>query len=117
MTSDDKRCEHIGWVEIALQTANPDIPYLQILGQSNYGPPDRIAFIQVYGLDYDRTRRRQLRSKAEELLRELGYAVKLEAGRDVYDLEPIRPSSAHEQLLMLESLRIAVGVSSAAIKV
>ena len=36
-----------------------------------------------------------------------GYAVELEPGRDVYDVRPIRPSSAHEKLRMLRDLRAA----------
>ncbi len=113
MTKNDRRPEHLGWVETALQASHPDLPHLQISGQSHYGSPDRIAFVVVYGVEDDHTRRRHIRSEAGEMLRRLDYTVALEPGRDVYDLEPERPNSAHGRLRMLQHLRSAGGIPDA----
>jgi hypothetical protein len=67
-----------------------------------------VAFILVYGIDDDPTRRRAIRAEAGQLLRRLGYRVELEPGRDVYDLCPYRPTSAHEELRMLALLQAAL---------
>ena len=107
MTENDNRYEHLGWVEAALQAAHPDFPRLRIWGQSHYGPRDRIAFILVYGVDDNRARRRRIRADASDMLRRLGYTVELEPGRDVYDLKPNRPDSAHDRFRMLQDLRAA----------
>ena len=111
MYQNDKRAEHLAWVEAALRCKHPDLLHLRIAAQSHYGPPDRIAFIEVRGIDGDRTRRRQIRAAAGDLLAQIGYHVELEPGRDVYDVEPIRPESAHDELRMLQCLRAARGVS------
>lgn len=58
MRQNDKRPEHLGWIEAALRVANPDLPNLTLSGQAHYGPPDRLAFIAVFGVDGDRARRR-----------------------------------------------------------
>ncbi|MFZ3581411.1 hypothetical protein ACOI1H_04460 [Loktanella sp. DJP18] len=105
----DQRCEHLGWAEVALQTANPDLPALQISAQAHYGSSDCVAFVDVYGVDHDRIRRRQIRSEASDLLRQLGYRVEIEPGRDICDLEPIRPGSAHDRIHMLKLLRSVCG--------
>jgi len=105
----DRRPEHLGWVQIALQAAHTDLPHLRISGQSHYGPPDRIAYIDVYGVEDDSARRRQIRDQAGELLQRLGYTVVLEPGRDVYDVSPLRPISAHERMQMFERMRAALG--------
>lgn len=105
MQKKDRRPEHLGWVEIALQVSNPDLPYLRIWGQSHYGACDRLAFIDVFGVDDDRARRRQVRAGASNMMRLLGYAVGVESGRDVFEVLPRRPNSAHERIEMLQRLR------------
>lgn len=105
VTSYDKRPEHLGWVEVALQTANPGCPELRISAQSHHGSRDRIAFVDIFGVDDDTLLRRKLRADASALLMWLGYTVEIEPGLDIYDIEPIRPASAHERLRMLECLR------------
>lgn len=100
----DKRREHIGWTETALKFGNADLPSLRIYAQSHFGPPDRIAFIVVLGVDEDRGRRRAIRSDAADLLRCLGYVVELEPGRDVYEVLPLQPQSAHERMQMHQFL-------------
>ena len=109
MHTKDRRPEHLGWIEVALRAASPDLPHLRISAQSHYGPPDRIAFVDVLGVEDDRTRRRQIRADAGDLLRRLDYAVGLEPGRDVYDVAPIRPVSAHDEIRMLRCLHAACG--------
>jgi hypothetical protein len=104
---EDKRAEHLGWVESALRRQQPDLVHLRLVAQSHYGPPDALAFVEVYGLDADRTRRRAIRAEAGDLLRRLGYRVEVEPGRDVFDITPVRPRSAHEELHMLQRLRKA----------
>ena len=107
MDRNDKRPKHLGWIEAALQAANPDLLGLQISGQSHHGAFDRFAFVDVFGVDHDRTRRRKIRAEASDMLRRFGYAIEIEPGRDVYDLEPIRPTSAHDRLRMLQCLHAA----------
>lgn len=107
MHHEDRRLEHLGWIEAALRAGNPNLPHLRICAQSHYGPPDRIAFVDVYGVDDDRTRRRQIRADAGDLLQRLGYVVGLEPGRDVYDVAPVRPVSAHDEIRMLQCLHAA----------
>lgn len=96
----DNRPKHIGWIETALKAANADLSSLRIYAQSHFGPPDRVAFIVILGVDEDRERRRAIRSDAADLLRHLGYVVELEPGRDVYEVLPLRPKSAHERMQM-----------------
>lgn len=112
MTNIDMRPEHLGWIEVALQAANPDLPNLGISAQVHYGPPDRLAFINVFGIDGDRARRRQIRDEASALLRCLGYAVAIEPGRDIFDVSPDRPVSAHDRLRMLRCLLAASGAGA-----
>ena len=105
----DNRAEHLGWVETALRREHQDLPDLRLAAQSHYGPPDHIAFIVVHGVDADQERRREIRGDAGDLLDRIGYRVALDPGRDIYDVRPIRPASAHEELRMLQSLREACG--------
>ena len=107
MQKKDTRAEHLGWVETALQATNPDISHLQISAQVHYGSSDRFAFIDVFGIDDDRTRRRQIRADAGDFLQCLGYTVDLEIGRDIYDVTPIRPTSVHDRMWMLQRLHAA----------
>lgn len=103
----DKRSEHLGWIEVELRTAHPDLPGLALSGQAHYGPADRLAFIEIYCVDHDRIRRRQIRADSANLLRRLGYTVEIEPGRDVYDMVPTRPLSAHDAIRMLQCLHEA----------
>lgn len=112
MQANDIRSRYLGWAEIALRDANPDLPNLRISAQSHYGPPDRLAFMSVSGTNDDRDRRKSIADKAAELLQRLGCAVLMEPGRDVYDVKPQRPSSAHERLSMLRSLGEALRESA-----
>lgn len=109
MQDTEKRPEHLGWVEVALRAANPDLPHLRISAQSHFGSPNHIAFIVVHGIGEDRERRREVRAEAGELLRRLGYRVALEPGRDVFEVTPLRPVSAHDELRMLRCLRTSCG--------
>lgn len=108
----DKRSRYLGWAEVALRIANPDLPTLRLSAQSHYGPPDRLAFISVSGTNGDRCRRKKIADNAAKLLQRLGCTVELEPGRDVYDVKPKRPSSSHERLSMLRSLGEALRESA-----
>ena len=112
MQSSVKRREHLGCVEAAGQSAHPDLPDLQISAQSHYGSSNCVAFINVCGVEDDYIRRRQVRSEASEFMRQLGYRVEIEQGRDVYDLEPIRPASTHDRIHMLQLFKQACGQNS-----
>lgn len=105
MQEAEYRDEHLGWVEVALRATNPDLPGLRIAAQCHYGPINTIAFIEVFGVDHDRDRRRALRKDAGDMLVALGYKVVLEPGRDIYFVDPVRPQSAHDRLEMLARLR------------
>lgn len=105
----DNRAEHLAWVETALRRDHPDLPYLRLAAQSHYGAPDHVAFVLVHGVDADQNRRRQIRADAGDLLRRIGYRVALDPGRDVYDLKSILPTSAHDELRMLQCLHEACG--------
>ena len=107
MDQEDNRAEHLGWIEVALRCKYVDLPFLRFTAQSLYGLPDRIAFVEVHGIEENRVRRRQIRADADDLLRRLGYCVELEPGRDVYDVRPVRPVSAHDALQMLQCLHAA----------
>lgn len=105
----DRRAEHLAWAETALRREHPDLPDLRLAAQSHYGPPDHVAFVVVHGVEADQERRRKIRGDAGDFLRRIGYRVALDPVRDVYDMEPIRPASAHEELRMLQALREACG--------
>ena len=108
MENEDIRRIYLGCVETALRSENPDIPGLRISAQSHYGPKVKLAFIQIFGADDNRERRRMLRRHATELLEHLGIDVRLDTGRDVYDATPNRPGSAHERLQKMGRLRHAL---------
>ena len=108
----DKRSKYLGWAEVAVRIANPDLPTLRLSAQSHYGPPDRLAFISVSGTNGDRCRRKKIADNAAKLLQRLGCTVELEPGRDVYAVKPQRPSSSHERLSMLWSLGEALRESA-----
>lgn len=107
MHGTDNRAAHLGWIETALRRDHPDLPKLRLVAQAHYGPTDRIAFMEVIGVNADRDRRRKIRAEANDLLERLGYRVELEPGRDVYDILPKDPVSAHDALRMLQKLREA----------
>ena len=73
----------------ALQTQNPDLEGLCLLGQAHYAL-EGLAFVEVLGCDDDRTRRRALRQQAVEMLEAAGCPVKLYANRDIYYVTPDR---------------------------
>ena len=75
---------------------------LRILRSAGIDP-----LVVVSGVDADQAQRRQIRAEANDLLGRLGYAVEIAPGRDVFDLEPVRPASSHEQLQMLRNLHSA----------
>ena len=104
MQTSDIRSRYLGWAEVVLRDANPDLPNLRLSAQSHYGPPDRLAFISVSGTNDDRDRRTSIADKTAKLLKRHGCAVLLEPGRDVYDVKPQRPSSTTEWLSMLRTL-------------
>lgn len=108
MNTFDIRCRYFGWAEMALRAANPDLCDLRLSAQAHYGPPDRLAFILVSGTNGDQIRRKSIAADANKLLEQLGCAVVLEPGRDVYSVKPRRPASAHEQIRMLSNLRDAL---------
>lgn len=107
MHSKDPRSTHLGWIETALRAENEELPHLRIVAQSHYGPPDYFAYIEVHGVGGDRERRKDLQAQVSHLLRQLGYTVKLEQGRDVYLVKLKRPKSAHDRIRMLRCLRAA----------
>lgn len=108
MRQNDNRPEHLAWIESALRRAHPDLHELRLSAQSHYGKPDAVAFVEIFGVDADRDRRRKVRGEAGNLLRALGYRVDLVPGRDVYDVRPNRPTSAHDELDMLRRLQEAI---------
>jgi hypothetical protein len=104
MSSSDLRGRHLGWVEAYLRIENPDLPDLWLTGQFHYRSPG-FAFIVVHGVDTDILRRRALRELACELLARLGHDVELEARRDVFIIDPERPTSRHEMLHAVSEVR------------
>lgn len=111
MENEEVRRIYLGCVETALRGENPDLPGLRISAQSHYGPKVELAFIQIFGADDNRERRRMLRRHATEFLARLGIEVRLDTGRDVYDVTPSRRGSAHECLQMMCQLRHALETS------
>ena len=109
MHEKDRRPEHLGWIEAALRAGNPDLPDLRITAQSHYGVTDRIAFVDVFGVENQVTRRRQIRVEATNMLQSLGCSIQADHGCDVYEVTPIRPDSAHDILRMLRCLNAARG--------
>jgi hypothetical protein len=105
---EDFRPDHLGWVETWLRSRNGDLPNLRLYGQAHYSSPG-FAFIDVFGVDHDRDRRRSIRSEASDLLIRLGHVVELEPGRDIFILDPLRPRSSHEAVAMLQALQSLVG--------
>ncbi|WP_139300614.1 hypothetical protein [Wenxinia saemankumensis] len=106
---DDKRAEHLGWIELALRAANPDLPGLSLAGLAHYGTSGDLAFVEVLGVADDRDRRRDLRAEASRLMERLGHRVELIPGRDVYDLKPIPPSAPDEVAHGLRDLMASSG--------
>jgi hypothetical protein len=103
--TEDRRPRHLGWIETKLRSENPDLATLRLLAQSHYGPLDRVAYIEVHGVCDDRERRRRIRREAGDWLVRLGYDIALEPGRDVHEVCPVRPASAHEAMQFLRNLR------------
>lgn len=107
------RPEHLGRIETGLRAASPNLPILRISAQSLVCPLERRALVAVYWLGEARNRRQRIRNYAHELLRRHGYTVKPKHGRDVYDVVPSRPKSAHDTVRMLRCLRAACGATGA----
>lgn len=103
----DPRSRDLGQVETHLRRKNTDLPYLRLIGQAHYSAAG-FAFILVIGVDGDTARRRAIRAEATQLLHVLGHDVLLEAGRDVYELDPERPRSMHEELQMLSDFHCRI---------
>ena len=80
---------HALWcVEQALQAENPELDFY-LVGQAHYGQAG-FAFIEVYGIDAQTTRRR-IRKEAGERLETLGFPVELFDTKDVFHVTPISP--------------------------
>ncbi|MCL1629463.1 hypothetical protein M3N55_12050 [Roseibaca sp. V10] len=80
---------HALWrVEQDLQAANPDLDFY-LVGQAHYGQAG-FAFIEVYGID-DQASRRRIRKEAGERLARLGFAVELIDNKDVFHVTAIPP--------------------------
>lgn len=80
---------HALWcVEQALQAENPELDFY-LVGQAHYGQAG-FAFIEVYGIDAQTTRRR-IRREAGERLETLGFPVELFDTKDVFHVYAIPP--------------------------
>jgi hypothetical protein len=83
----------LGRVERDLRAANPDLDFYRVgqahYGQAHYGQAG-FAFIEVYGID-DQVTRRRIRKEAGERLRECGFPVELIDTKDVFHVTPISP--------------------------
>ena len=78
---------HALWcVEQALQAENPELDFY-LVGQAHYGQAG-FAFIEVYGIDAQTTRRR-IRKEAGERLETLGFPVELFDTKDVFHVYAI----------------------------
>lgn len=97
MHKTDNRPKHLGWVQVALQVANPDLLWLKVSGQSHYGALGRLAFIDVYGVDDDNARRRRIRARAGELMERLGYPTW--TAREGEEYKQQKPVSAFSRVL------------------
>lgn len=78
----------LGRVERTLSAANPGLDFY-LIGQAHYGQAG-FAFIEVYGID-DQATRRRIRKEAGERLRECGFPVELIDNKDVFHVTPISP--------------------------
>ncbi|MGC9419122.1 MAG: hypothetical protein ACP5EN_09125 [Rhodovulum sp.] len=99
----DTRAHDLSLVQLELQARHPDYQ-LDLCAQGHCGVSG-FACIIIYGVDDDTLKRREIRSEAELLLKQLGHDVELSPGRDVYMIEPRRPASAHEKVMMLKEFR------------
>ena len=73
-------------MEQALQAENPELDFY-LVGRAHYGQPG-FAFIEVYGIDAQTTRRR-IRKEAGERLETLGFPVELFDTKDVFHVYAI----------------------------
>lgn len=103
MKSEDLRSEHLAWVELYLRSENDDLHELWLTGQSHFGSSG-FAFIVVHGVENDHLRRRAIRESARRILECLEYDIELEPRRDVYNIDPSRPMTSHDAMLMLSKL-------------
>jgi hypothetical protein len=80
---------HALWrVEQDLQAANPDLDFY-LVGQAHYGQAG-FAFIEVYGIE-EQTTRRRIRREAGERLERLGFPVELIDTKDVFHITSSPP--------------------------
>lgn len=100
----DIRARDLGQVETYLRRQHPDLPRLRLIAQCHYSSSG-FAFIVIFGVDDDKLRRRFVRAEASKLLQDMGHVIDLEPGRDVYELDPERPRSMHEELAFLAAVR------------
>jgi hypothetical protein len=98
------RARDLGLVQTYLRSKNLDLPDLWLIGQAHYSNSG-FAFIAVFGIEDDTTRRRSIRSHAADLLMQLGYQVELKSGCDIFEIYPDRPGSRHEELSMLATMQ------------
>lgn len=98
------RAEHLGLVETRLRASHRDLPMLWLTGQVHYGSLG-FAFVIVHGVEEDTLRRRAIRAEACEILERLGHPIELQPGRDVFWMDPVRPTSQHEAVEMLAKLQ------------
>ena len=77
---------------------------LRLTGQVHYGYRG-FAFIVIDGVEENTSRRRAIRAEACKLLEKLGHPVELQPGRDVFWVDPVRPTSQHEAVEMLAQLQ------------
>jgi hypothetical protein len=78
----------LGRVEHDLRASNPDLDFY-LVGQAHYGQSG-FAFIEVYGID-DQTTRRRIRKEVGECLERLGFPVELIDTKDVFHITSISP--------------------------
>lgn len=78
----------LGRLERDLGAENPDLDFY-LIGQAHYGQAG-FAFIEVYGID-DQATRRRIRKEASERLWECGFPVELIDTKDVFHVSPISP--------------------------
>ena len=78
----------LGRVEYDLRAANPGLEFY-LVGQAHYGEQG-FAFIEVYGID-DQATRRRIRKEAGERLMGLKFPVDLIDTKDVFHITSIPP--------------------------
>jgi glutamine synthetase len=83
----------LGQVQHDLRAANPDLEFY-LVGQAHYGQTG-FAFIEVYGIE-DQDSRRRIRREAGERLERSGFPVELIDNKDVFHITAIPPDAETE---------------------